>query len=138
MNNLPSIFNQQFFDHWTVGFDRVFDQMQRLHVNVDTFPPYNIKKVDSEHYQIEIAVAGMSKKDVAVDVEKNVLTVKAETSDKKQDYLHKGIATRKFIRRWQLADYVEVTDAKIEDGILRVDLKYDPPADQKKKTIEIN
>ena len=48
------------------------------------------------------------------------------------------IATRKFIRRWQLADYVEVTDAKIEDGILRVDLKYDPPADQKKKTIKIN
>ena len=129
------------FKNLTVGFDDIFDQLSSMskYVNdIPNYPPYNIKKVGKDKYQLDMALAGFSKDDVKVEVKENTLTVSASSSDKEDDsYVHKGIAKRAFKRSWTLVEHLEVQDAKLKDGVLTVDMKLNLPEEKKPKTIKI-
>jgi molecular chaperone IbpA len=126
----------------TVGFDRVADLMDRVlanDVSQSTYPPYNIEKTDQNSYRISIAVAGFSADDLSVEVKENALVVsgrKAEAEDGRT-YLHRGIATRAFERRFHLADHVRVTGASHVDGMLHLDLEREIPEALKPRRIAI-
>jgi len=126
----------------TVGFDRVLDLLDSVsrYDTTQTFPPYNIERTDENHYRITIAVAGFAEKDLNVEVRDGVLTVqgkRGEESDK-QGYLYQGIAGRAFERRFQLAEHVEVKGAKLENGLLHLDLERIVPEERKPRRIPIN
>jgi len=140
MINLPTrVFDP--FKNLTVGFDDIFDQLSSMsrYVNdIPNYPPYNIKKVGKEKYQLDMALAGFSKDDIKVEVKENTLTVSATSSDKDEDsFVHKGIAKRAFKRSWTLVEHLEVQDAKLKDGVLTVDMKLNLPEEKKPKTIKI-
>jgi molecular chaperone IbpA len=103
-----------------------------------TYPPYNVVKVDDDHLVMEFAVAGFKKDDISVTTEKNVLTIKSTNEDASdKEYLHKGIAARKFTRLFNLPEYFEVETASVDNGILYIDLIRNIPEDKKPKTIKI-
>ena len=126
----------------TVGFDQVADLMDRVLADTGTapsYPPYNIEKTADDAWRISIAVAGFAEADLAVEVKENALLV---TGRKAQDeaerkYLHRGIATRAFERRFTLADHVRVTGASHADGMLHLDLVREVPEALKPRRIEI-
>ena len=124
-----------------VGFDRLASLLEAAN-KTDTasgYPPYNIETVGDNAYRIEIAVAGFKPDELTVDVKENVLTVsgrKAQDEDAKR-YLHRGLAERNFDRRFQLADYVVVTDAALADGLLSISLKRELPEQLKPRRVEI-
>ena len=122
-NDFVSAFPQ--IESRLIGFDRVFDAVQRVNTTEANFPPYNIKKIDDENYEIQIALAGFSKSELDITVEDGNLIVKGEQAEtSKTEYLHKGIAERNFVRTFKLADYVEVKDAKLIDGMLYMELLF--------------
>ncbi|MEX0276045.1 MAG: Hsp20 family protein [Ruegeria sp.] len=126
----------------TIGFDQIADMMDRVLTNdgaQPTYPPYNIEKTDADTYRISVAVAGFSDADLSVEVKENALIVagKKATEDKDRSYLHRGIATRAFERRFALADHVRVTGASHENGMLNIDLKREVPEALKPRRIEI-
>jgi molecular chaperone IbpA len=126
----------------TVGFDQIADLMDRVLANdvgQQTYPPYNIEKLADDGWRISIAVAGFSDADLAVEVKENALLVtgrKAEEEGERR-YLHRGIATRAFERRFHLADHVRVTGASHADGMLHIDLVREVPEALKPRRIEI-
>lgn len=126
----------------TVGFDRVADLMDRV-VAADmaqtTYPPYNIEKLGEDAYRIAIAVAGFGSDELNVEVKDGALIVagrKAEEAGNKT-FLHRGIATRAFERRFALADHMKVTGASHQDGMLNIDLVREVPEALKPRRIEI-
>lgn len=125
----------------TVGFDQIADLMDRVlatETGQSTYPPYNIEKTDDDSYRISIAVAGFGEDDLTVEVRENALIVaakKAEPSEK--TYLHRGIATRAFERRFHLADHVVVRGASHENGMLHIDLAREVPEALKPRRIAI-
>ncbi len=126
----------------TVGFDQIADIMDRAlasDVSQSTYPPYNIEKTADDAYRISVAVAGFSDEDLNVEVRENALIVSAKKTEDDSDrtYLHRGIATRAFERRFQLADHVRVIGASHEDGMLHIDLKREVPEALKPRRIEI-
>ncbi|MCG7521676.1 Hsp20 family protein [Ruegeria sp. Ofav3-42] len=126
----------------TVGFDQIADIMDRVLTNdgaQPSYPPYNIEKTDADTYRISVAVAGFSENDLSVEVKENSLVVagKKAAEDKERSYLHRGIATRAFERRFALADHVRVTGASHENGMLNIDLKREVPEALKARRIEI-
>ncbi|MEL7089391.1 MAG: Hsp20 family protein [Planctomycetota bacterium] len=128
----------------TVGFDRVADMMDRLlssDVGAPSYPPYNIEKTAEDAYRISIAVAGFGEDDLSVEVRDGALIVTARKSDTDEDksrtYLHRGIATRAFERRFQLADHVKVASAAHQDGMLHINLVREVPEALKPRQIEI-
>ncbi len=126
----------------TVGFDRIADLMDRVlttDVAQPTYPPYNIEKTDENAYRISIAVAGFSADELGVEVKEGALIVTARkaTEDGQRTYLHRGIATRAFERRFALADHVRVTGAAHVDGMLHIDLIREVPEALKPRRIEI-
>ena len=136
--NLPTgVFDP--FRNLTVGFDDIFDQLSTLSsYDTSNYPPYNIKKVDKEKYQLEMALAGFTKTDVIVEVKENTLTISGKVSDKDTDtFVHRGIAQRSFKRQWTLAEHLEVTNAVLKDGVLKVDMKLNLPEEKKPKTITV-
>ena len=136
--NLPTrVFDP--FKNMTVGFDNIFDQLSTLSdFDIPNYPPYNIKKIDKENYQLEMALAGFTKADVIVEVKENTLTISGKSADDDKDsFVHQGIARRAFKRRWTLAEHLEVDDAKLKDGILIVEMKLNLPEEKKPKTIKI-
>ena len=136
--NLPTrVFDP--FKNMTVGFDNIFDQLSTLSdFDIPNYPPYNIKKIDKENYQLEMALAGFTKADVIVEVKENILTISGKSSDDDKDsFVHQGIARRAFKRRWTLAEHLEVDDAELIDGILLVKMKLNLPEEKKPKTIKI-
>ena len=138
MINLPTrVFDP--FKNMTVGFDDIFDQLSSLsQYEIPNYPPYNIKKVGKDKYQLDMALAGFSKDDVKVEIKENILTVSASSSDKEDDsFVHKGIAKRAFKRQWTLAEHLEVGDAKLKDGVLTVDMKLNLPEEKKPRTIKV-
>ncbi|MFV0361019.1 Hsp20 family protein [Tropicimonas sp.] len=126
----------------TVGFDRVADLLDRV-MAADTpqpgYPPYNIEKTDENAYRISIAVAGFSESELNVEVKDGALIVSASKAadDKERNFLHRGIATRAFERRFQLADHVRVNGASHVDGMLNIDLVREVPEALKPRRIEI-
>jgi molecular chaperone IbpA len=123
----------------TVGFDHLFDMLEHAVDAGNGYPPYNIERTDETHYRISVAVAGFAEKDLNVEVRDGVLTLigKREESEK-QSYLHQGIAGRAFERRFQLAEHVEVHAAKLENGLLHIDLERVVPEEKKPRRIAIN
>ena len=105
-----------------------------------SYPPYNIEKLDDDAYRISVAVAGFADSDLSVEVRENALIVSARKSDDNDErtYLHRGIATRAFERRFHLADHVHVTGAAHADGMLHIDLKREVPEALKPRQIEIS
>ena len=126
----------------TVGFDQIADMMDRVLTNDAppiSSPPFNIEKTDDDAYRISIAVAGFSEPDLNVEVRENSLIVTAKKADENEDkkYLHRGIATRAFERRFHLADHVRVTGASHADGMLHIDLTREVPEALKPRRIQI-
>ncbi|ATG44653.1 small heat shock protein IbpA [Phaeobacter piscinae] len=126
----------------TIGFDQIADLMDRAlssDVAQPSYPPYNIEKTAADAYRISIAVAGFSEADLGVEVKENALVVSAKKSEDDSDrtYLHRGIATRAFERRFTLADHVRVTGASHSDGMLHIDLQREVPEALKPRRIEI-
>lgn len=125
----------------TVGFDQVADIMDRVFsndVSKQTYPPYNIEKTDEDAWRITIAVAGFSDADLSVEVRENSLIVTArKTQEEERTYLHRGIATRAFERRFHLADHVRVSGAAHTDGMLHIDLTREVPEALKPRQIQI-
>ncbi len=127
----------------TIGFDQIADMMDRVLTNdvaQPSYPPYNIEKTDADTYRISVAVAGFSEADLSVEVKENSLVVsgKKASEEKERSYLHRGIATRAFERRFALADHVRVTGASHENGMLNIDLKREVPEALKPRRIEIS
>ncbi len=127
----------------TIGFDQIADMMDRVLTNdvaQPSYPPYNIEKTDADTYRISVAVAGFAEDDLSVEVKENSLVVagKKSADDKDRTYLHRGIATRAFERRFALADHVRVSGASHENGMLHIDLKREVPEALKPRRIEIS
>ncbi|ROT97726.1 Hsp20 family protein [Histidinibacterium lentulum] len=127
----------------TVGFDQIADLMDRVLTNdpgTQTYPPYNIEKTADDAWRISVAVAGFSDADLSVELREHALIIsgrKSEDTEGGRTYLHRGIATRAFERRFHLADHVRVTGASHADGMLHVDLKREVPEALKPRRIAI-
>ena len=138
MNNLTTF---DPFRNLTVGFDSIFDQLSSLsQFEIPKYPPYNIKKVDDNKYQLEMALAGFAKSDLEVEVKDNTLTVTGNSADDTENtnsFVYKGIAQRAFTRQWALIDYLKVFNANFKDGVLVVDMELNLPEEKKSKKIEV-
>ena len=138
MNNLTTF---DPFRNLTVGFDNIFDQLSSLsQFEIPKYPPYNIKKVDDNKYQLEMALAGFAKTDLEVEVKDNTLTVTGNSADDTENtnsFVYKGIAQRAFTRQWALIDYLKVFNASFKDGVLVVDMELNLPEEKKSKKIEV-
>ena len=126
----------------TVGFDRLvqmLDSAAGLESEPTTFPPYNIERVGENAFRITMAVAGFSSAEVNIEVKENALTITGAkpAEAKERQFMHRGIATRAFERRFHLADHVEVKSADLVDGLLNVDLVRNVPERLKSRTISI-
>ena len=141
-----SIFNS--LRPFSIGFDDMFDQFENLLGNgslamQSNYPPYNIRKTGKDKYSIEVALAGFSRKDVEVEFEDNLLTVRTKQVNKTEDniengeILHKGISQRQFARSFTIADDVKVNGAELKDGLLTIACERIVPEYKKKKLIEI-
>lgn len=129
-----------FRDPFFIGFNRELDRMSSVHqaATRQTYPPYDVLKLDEDTFQVSIAVAGFSKNDIDVSVDQGTLIVKGEIVEVTDgEYLHKGIASRKFTRTFALGEYMEVTGATIEDGMLHITVDRIIPEEKKPKTIKI-
>ena len=132
------------FAPFTVGFDRVFDKLvdyENTNYETGGFPPYNIRKTDDFKHVIELALAGFSKDEIEVVLTDGVLEIKSADvmtdKDPNEGLVHKGIAKRAFTRKFTLADDIEIKDAKLENGLLRIDLEQIVPEHKKPKTIQV-
>lgn len=126
----------------TVGFDHLsslLDAVSRSDTNANGYPPYNIELLEKDSYRITMAVAGFSNDELDIQTEQNTLTVKGkrDTDGADHNYLHQGIAARNFERRFQLAEHIEVTNARLENGLLHIDLVREVPEAMKPKRIPI-
>ena len=139
--NIFDGFNVNQLTPYAVGFDRVFDRLvdyTNNNMNSTGFPPYNIKKVGDYGYEIEMALAGFGKEDIEVEVANGVLTVRClKENSNEPEVLHRGISHRKFNRKFTLADDIVVTGAKLENGLLSVELEQVVPEEMKPKLIDI-
>ena len=113
-----TLINLNNFLNNAIGFEDVFRRFHRLPTINTGFPYYNIKKAGEDKYTLEMAVAGYKKSDISVNVTDGVLSIEGTSSEDKEEFVHKGIAKRAFKRQLQLADYVECSGAKLEDGML--------------------
>ena len=124
-----------------VGFDRLASLLETASVDAAAgYPPYNIERTDENAYRVEIAVAGFRPEELNIEVKENLLTVQGRkaANDDQRKFLHRGLAERNFERRFQLADYVVVTEAKLADGLLSISLKRELPEALKPRRIEIS
>lgn len=127
----------------TVGFDRLFNRLDNIvGQEAKTYPPYNIERLSDDSWRVSVAVAGFSNDDIVIEAKENSLTIKGakstQTEDEGREFLHRGIAERSFELRYQLGDYVEVTNAALENGLLNIDLKREVPESKKARQIPIN
>jgi len=126
-----------------IGFNRVFDLLQKDFEPVNNnFPPFNIQKIDDYKFEVQLALAGFKEEDLDVSVEDGTLTITGDqlqgaVDGEPDNFIHKGIAERKFRRSWSLADTVVVKGAKLKDGVLTVSLENEIPDAKKPKSIEI-
>ncbi|WP_086932441.1 Hsp20 family protein [Agarilytica rhodophyticola] len=126
-----------------IGFDRIaslLDNISRTEQGQTSYPPYNIELIGEDEYRITMAVAGFTESELNIEIKQNNLTVtgKKESANRNQQFLHQGIAARNFERRFQLADYVRVENASMENGLLHIDLVREIPEAMKPRTIAIN
>jgi molecular chaperone IbpA len=128
----------------TIGFDRLFNLLdQTTAEGAPGYPPYNIERTGDNAYRITVAVSGFAQNELSIVAKENTLTIKgekaaAEAAKEKSQMLYRGIAARAFERVFQLADYVQVKDASLENGLLHVDLVREIPETKKPRTIAIS
>jgi molecular chaperone IbpA len=134
-NFAMDLFNDPFF----IGFNRDLARLNNAHkVNSQSYPPYDILKLDEDTYRISIAVAGFSKEHIDVSVDNGTLIIKGEIIEVTDaEVVHKGIASRKFTRSFALGEYMEVTGADLKDGMLHINVDRVVPENKKPKTIKI-
>lgn len=126
----------------TVGFDRLaslFDELSVGENSNPSYPPYNIERINDDEYRISMAVAGFTDEELNVEIEGNALSISGQkvTKDDETEYLHRGIATRNFERKFELDDYVFVNGADLENGLLHIALKREVPETKKPRSIPI-
>lgn len=123
------------FDHLSRLIDTALDQA----TDSMSYPPYNIEKISEDNYRISMAVAGFEENDIEITAQDNTLTVSARTTqdNEKREFLYRGIAGRAFERRFQLADYIRVSDASMLNGMLHIDLVREVPERMKPRNIAI-
>ncbi len=128
-----------FKDPFFIGFNRELERFGNLHkVNSQSYPPYDLLKLDEDKYKLSIAVAGFTKADIKVSVDNGTLVVKGEIVDViDAEVVHKGIAGRKFTRTFALGEYMEVIGAEMKDGMLNIDIERIVPEEKKPKAIKI-
>ncbi len=129
------LFNDPFF----IGFNRNLTQLNNAYnTNKQSYPPYDLLKLDEDTYQISLAIAGFSREDIGVSVDNGTLIIKGEIVEVTDaEVVHKGIAGRKFVRSFALGEYMEVTSAELKDGMLHVYVVRIVPEEKKPKTIKI-
>jgi molecular chaperone IbpA len=129
------LFNDPFF----IGFNRELSRLNNAHkVNSNSYPPYDLLKLDEDTYRISLAIAGFSKDDINVSVDNGTLIIKGEILEVTDaEVVHKGIAGRKFTRSFALGEYMEVTGADMKDGMLHINVDRIVPEEKKPKTIKI-
>lgn len=123
-----------------IGFDRLFDLLEEVgkFEPTDNYPPYNIEKSGDDAYRVTLAVAGFTADELSVTSEPNLLIVSGQKAeDQDREYLYKGIASRAFERRFNLADYVKVTGAHLEHGFLTIELRRELPEEMKPRRIAV-
>lgn len=131
-------------DKFLVGYDRLFDQLTRVHdqaaasKNIPNYPPYNIRKTNENTYVIEMAVAGFSESEVDITLEDDKLTIKGSAKDSDDEILYQGLALRDFTRTFTLNDQIVIDNAEMNNGMLNIWLKRIIPESKKPKKIEIN
>ena len=125
----------------TVGFDRLFDFLENAsRVEQDNYPPFDIEKLGDDSYRITLAVAGFKREEIEIVAHQNMLTItgrRGEERGRDGNFLHIGIATRAFERKFELADFVRVTGADLSDGLLRIELEREIPEAMKPRRIDI-
>lgn len=123
----------------TVGFDRLFSMLDTAGSETPSYPPYNIERTGENAYRITMAVAGFTESELSVEAKEHVLTIKGEKTeeDTEREVLYRGIASRTFERRFQIAEHVRVEGASLENGLLHVDLVREIPEAMKPRKIEI-
>ena len=135
----PSAFKD--FDKFFVGFDDTYNRLAKIHdditQNIPNYPPYNIKKVEDNKYVIELAVAGFAKQDIEITIEDNKLTVKGNAADDGENFIWKGIANRAFTRTFALDEQIEIKDAAMFNGMLKIALERIIPEHKKPRKIEV-
>jgi molecular chaperone IbpA len=126
-----------FKDPFFIGWDRHFQDLEKVMHNSTNYPPYNLVEVGEDTYMIELALAGFKKEDISVEQEKNVLTIKGSSQEDPNKYIHKGIGARNFTRTFSLSEYMIVAGVTMENGVLRVLVVRDVPEEAKPKKFEI-
>ena len=125
----------------TVGFDRLFDYLENVgRAEQDNYPPFDIEKLSDDAYRITLAVAGFRRDEIDITAQQNMLVIagrRSENRNRDGNFLHVGIATRAFERRFELADFVRVTAAELRDGLLSIELVREIPEAMKPRKIDI-
>src|SRR5687768_2187798 len=137
---MRSSFDFSPFRRSTVGFDRLFDLLENSAAGQgqENYPPFDLIQVDDNHYRISLAVAGFKSDEIDITAQQNVLIVAGRRTDEEdKGFIHRGIATRSFERRFGLADHVRVRDADLKDGMLSIDLVREIPEEMKPRKIRI-
>ena len=129
------LFNDPFF----IGFNRELGRLNTAHkTNTQSYPPYDLLKLDEDTYRISLAIAGFTKDDINISVDNGTLIIKGEIVEVTDaEIIHKGIAGRKFVRSFALGEYMEVTGAEMKDGMLYINVDRIIPEDKKPKTVKI-
>jgi len=129
------LFNDPFF----IGFNRELGRLNTAHkTNSQTYPPYDLLKLDEDTYRISLAIAGFSKEDINISVDNGTLIIKGEIVEVTDaEVVHKGIAGRKFVRSFALGEYMEVSGAELKDGLLHINVDRIVPEEKKPKAIKI-
>lgn len=125
-----------------VGFDQLFDSFEKRFTNQvsNNYPPHNIVKFDADNYEIQVAVTGFEPTDVSVEVNQNEIVIKGEcskTEDSEVTYIHRGLAGRDFVRTFTLAEHMEVGEARIKNGVLKIAIKRVVPEALKPRVLQI-
>ena len=129
------LFNDPFF----IGFNRELGRLSTAHkTNLQSYPPYDLLKLDEDTFRLSLAIAGFSKDDIDVSVDNGTLIINGETTEETDaEFVHKGIAGRKFTRSFALGEYMEVTGAELKDGMLNINIDRVVPEEKKPKAIKI-
>ena len=121
-----------------IGIDRFFTEVENAIKGNTTYPPHNVIKDGEDSYGIELAVAGFSRDQISIETQDGLLKITGEAQKDEREYTYKGISTRSFTRQFTLAEYVEVTDATLKDGILCVSLKRNVPEEKQPRKVKID
>ena len=122
---------------YTIGFDSFFNTLDSITGDVKGYPHYNIKKLDDNKWSIELALAGFSKDDIEIEVKDNIMNIRGELKEENNEFVYKGISSRKFSKSFTLAEFTECESAKMENGILSIILEKNIPEDKKPQKVKI-